>query len=181
MVTQSNNFGDVALATEEFEKEPVAPKFQCPICEGLLANAVMVPCCSVHYCDKCVRKHLVKADFKCPGCSTQISPDSLEPNKELRSEIESYKRQRLKELIAARKGHKSNEKEDIGDVKREARTIPTDDPNKIVTSDPARGTVTEILNLGYKYEEVSATKPSGKCFVFSSTNLTFFRSLRVPG
>ena len=173
--TMDGDFGEMAWATQELELEKVTPKYQCSICEGMIVNAVTVPCCSINYCDKCVRKHFLKSDFKCPGCTTQISPDALIPNKALRAEIEASKRQRLQDLIAARKNQKVNENSQaqgqaLGQGARGGHThdslvslapigtpifgVAPDGTKTSVISDPVRGTVTEYHGLDYKYEEV---------------------------
>ena len=164
MRTNDGNFGDVALATAALEKEAVDPRFQCGICKSSLSNAVSTPCCKANYCDKCVRKQLVASGFKCPGCETQISPDQLVPNKELRQEIETARRNRLKDLMSEVRDKKNQQDGGApsagganggggGGSSSLGETI-SSSATKIVRQDPRRGLVTEYLDRPYRYEEV---------------------------
>jgi len=77
--------------------EEIPDELQCPLCKSLLQDAVMIPCCSVSYCDECIRTHLLDSeDHKCPACSTvDVSPDTLLPNRYLRSKVLRYKNEQI--------------------------------------------------------------------------------------
>ena len=106
--TNENNFSELAVAAAvDFDNDAsLNENYKCSICSGVLVSAVNVPCCGTSYCDKCVRKKLVTTNFSCPGCKTQISPDLLVPNRELRAEIEQAKRKKIAEVLSLRKEQK---------------------------------------------------------------------------
>ena len=66
------------------ELEP-PPELLCSICEELMKDAVIIPCCGESYCYECIQDHLCENEFTCPSCKKEnISPDDLAPNKALR-------------------------------------------------------------------------------------------------
>lgn len=73
-------------ATGEAPKEvKPPPELICGLCEELMKDAVIIPCCGESYCYDCIQDHLCENEFTCPGCKKEnISPDNLAPNKALR-------------------------------------------------------------------------------------------------
>lgn len=55
---------------------------KCPICNKIMSDAVILPCCHKSTCDSCVRRALASSgNMSCPLCKTRgIGPDSLLPN-----------------------------------------------------------------------------------------------------
>ena len=100
------------------EAPPPKPKIPeelvCSLCQDLLTDALLVPCCANSYCDDCeslqkilgylsqmviilflgIRNALLNesADNECPGCHEKdISPSSLIPNRFLRTAVNAFK------------------------------------------------------------------------------------------
>lgn len=68
------------------QKVEVPPELTCSICKELVRDAVIIPCCGESFCDECIREHLLENEFVCPACEqTDVSPDTLAPNKALRT------------------------------------------------------------------------------------------------
>ncbi len=64
----------------------------CPLCQQMLNNAVLIPCCMESACDECIRFALIeKYNFHCPLCQSSVVPDDLLPNKALRRAVETFK------------------------------------------------------------------------------------------
>ena len=71
---------------------------KCPICKGLMKEAIEMPCCGAAYCDDCVRTVLIGPEegterfsdkFICPSCKRNpIYPDTLLPNKIVRRAVD---------------------------------------------------------------------------------------------
>lgn len=81
---------DLQAYSQKATPAPVpAPKVEipddliCSICQDLLADAVMIPCCGNSFCDECIRSVLLESeDHECPDCHEKdISPDTLIPNR----------------------------------------------------------------------------------------------------
>lgn len=75
------------LDTLQAPKETkIPPELTCSICKELMKDAVVIPCCGKSFCDDCIREHLLENEFTCPACNeTDVSPDTLMPNKTLRA------------------------------------------------------------------------------------------------
>ncbi|KAK3591656.1 hypothetical protein CHS0354_040564 [Potamilus streckersoni] len=77
------------------EQEPAkaVPKdYLCPLCSNIMTDAVLIPSCGNSYCDECIRNDLLDTEEHiCPTCGeSEISPDSLIPNRFLRTSISSF-------------------------------------------------------------------------------------------
>jgi hypothetical protein len=92
MVQKTTVMGGAAGAVPE--------ELACPLCKALMAEATIIPCCSLSFCDGCIRDALNPEDnrkekFQCPNCQARgISPDSLIPNRNLRQGVEKFKVER---------------------------------------------------------------------------------------
>lgn len=158
--TNEGAFAELAIV-DAVEKDlaNVPEEFKCTLCESVLVNATSMPCCKTNFCDKCIRKKLLATKFNCPTCKkTEVSPDSLIPNREMRAQIDLWRRRRVEEAKEAlremrEKGSKVNK-----EPERDGAQNLSNDPNRVVIKDPERGLVTQVLNLGYKYEEVQRGK-----------------------
>ncbi|KAI8050637.1 DWNN domain-containing protein [Gilbertella persicaria] len=77
-----------------YESIPVPKHFACPICQGLIREATITPCCGASFCDECIRAHLMDHDFSCQDCqqSIQNGLDGLIPNIDVRESIDNYVR-----------------------------------------------------------------------------------------
>jgi hypothetical protein len=92
-VQRSQSDQMVVKQTVAIEQLPPPPgEYACPICKGYLKDAVIIPCCQASFCDACIRDKLVaENNFACPECKgAPISPDSVIPNKALRTTIEKH-------------------------------------------------------------------------------------------
>lgn len=80
---------DPALINPE---KKIPKELLCTLCNELLRDATIVPCCGVSFCDECVRDSLVEGDDEqeCPSCKEVIVPDQLIPNKFLRSAVTNF-------------------------------------------------------------------------------------------
>uniref|UniRef100_A0A3Q0SGL8 RING-type domain-containing protein n=1 Tax=Amphilophus citrinellus TaxID=61819 RepID=A0A3Q0SGL8_AMPCI len=70
----------------EHEDDPIPSELLCLICNELLTDAVVIPCCGNSYCDECIRTALLESEYHiCPICDqSEVSPDTLIANKFLR-------------------------------------------------------------------------------------------------
>ncbi|VEN43520.1 unnamed protein product [Callosobruchus maculatus] len=76
------------------EPKPEIPEdLICSICNDLLTDAVMIPCCGNSFCDECIRFVLLDSeDHECPDCHEKdISPDTLIPNRFIRTSVGKFK------------------------------------------------------------------------------------------
>ncbi|XP_050391577.1 E3 ubiquitin-protein ligase RBBP6 isoform X2 [Patella vulgata] len=74
-------------------KSPGIPQeLRCLICQDLLKDAVLIPCCGNSFCDDCIRNKLLETeDHECPVCHEQdVSPDKLIPNMLMRKAIINF-------------------------------------------------------------------------------------------
>ena len=80
--------GSMSSAIPERE---VPPDLLCPICDGIMDDAVQVKCCKESFCDACIREYLMENMHTCMLCKTDgISPESLIPNKNMRSHVANF-------------------------------------------------------------------------------------------
>uniref|UniRef100_A0A3Q3EEX2 CCHC-type domain-containing protein n=1 Tax=Labrus bergylta TaxID=56723 RepID=A0A3Q3EEX2_9LABR len=68
------------------EGAPDPDELLCPICNDLMTDAVVIPCCGNSYCDDCIRTTLLDSEEHiCYTCKqADVSPDNLIANKFLR-------------------------------------------------------------------------------------------------
>ncbi|XP_069566073.1 E3 ubiquitin-protein ligase RBBP6-like isoform X1 [Brachyistius frenatus] len=80
----------------EAEVDPIPSELLCVICQDLLSDAVVIPCCGNSYCDDCIRSALLDSEnHVCPTCSqSEVSPDTLIANKFLRQAVNNFKKER---------------------------------------------------------------------------------------
>ncbi|NXX85503.1 RBBP6 ligase, partial [Urocolius indicus] len=66
--------------------EPIPEELLCPLCEEMMFDAALTPCCGSSYCDECIRTALLESEeHTCPTChQTGVSPDALGANHFLR-------------------------------------------------------------------------------------------------
>ncbi|XP_060946732.1 E3 ubiquitin-protein ligase RBBP6-like, partial [Limanda limanda] len=79
----------------EVEEDPIPEELLCLICQDLLSDAVVIPCCGNSYCDDCIRTTLLDSEeHVCPTCSqSDVSPDTLIANKFLRQAVNNFKKE----------------------------------------------------------------------------------------
>ncbi|ORZ12802.1 DWNN domain-domain-containing protein [Absidia repens] len=77
-----------------YDSIPSPDYVQCPLCQGLMREATITPCCGASFCDECIRGHLLENDFCCFDCHQHIRHglDGLIPNTEVRLWIDQYVR-----------------------------------------------------------------------------------------
>jgi protein MPE1 len=77
-----------------YDSIPVPKHLACPICQGLLREATITPCCGASFCDECIRVHLMDHDFSCQDCQQTIQNglDGLIPNVDVRECVDNYVR-----------------------------------------------------------------------------------------
>ncbi|SAM05561.1 hypothetical protein [Absidia glauca] len=77
-----------------YDSIPAPDYAQCPLCQGLMREATVTPCCGASFCDECIRGHLLENDFRCFDCQQPIHQglDGLVPNGEVRLWIDRYVR-----------------------------------------------------------------------------------------
>jgi len=69
----------------------IPKELQCPICNDLLEEAVMMPCCAGSACDLCARKGIVKSGSKCPVCEEEVvTAEDLIPYRLIRDKVDKY-------------------------------------------------------------------------------------------
>ncbi|KAG2224327.1 hypothetical protein INT45_012896 [Circinella minor] len=87
---------------ELFDQIPAPDYLQCPICEGLLREATIAPCCGASFCDECIRGYLLENDFACQDCQQQIPNglDGLIQNMDVRASVDTYVRDYVRDQQA---------------------------------------------------------------------------------
>ncbi|KRY16011.1 E3 ubiquitin-protein ligase RBBP6 [Trichinella patagoniensis] len=79
---------------ETSEKEPLPTELLCSLCDNILKDAVVIPCCGFSFCDQCIRKHLLGKQ-ECPNCQEPaVAAASLIPNGQLRMAVLKYRREK---------------------------------------------------------------------------------------
>ncbi|KAI7860396.1 hypothetical protein BDC45DRAFT_101269 [Circinella umbellata] len=65
----------------------------CRICENLMKDAVLVPCCGKSFCKECITTELDETN-RCPVCNKEgVLSSAVIPNRSLRNTIQAYKEQ----------------------------------------------------------------------------------------
>uniref|UniRef100_A0A8C6VSA6 Retinoblastoma binding protein 6 n=1 Tax=Nothobranchius furzeri TaxID=105023 RepID=A0A8C6VSA6_NOTFU len=79
-------------SSSEDEADPIPDELLCPICNNLMTDAVVIPCCGNSYCDDCIRTFLLDSEEHiCFTCKqSDVSPDNLIANKFLRQVVFQY-------------------------------------------------------------------------------------------
>ncbi|CAO3672611.1 unnamed protein product [Rhizopus microsporus] len=87
----SSSAGDL---TDWYESIPAPDHLKCTICQGLLRDASITPCCGASFCDDCIRVHMMDHDFACAECQQHIQHglDGLIANVDVRECVENYVR-----------------------------------------------------------------------------------------
>ncbi|XP_034443294.1 E3 ubiquitin-protein ligase RBBP6-like [Hippoglossus hippoglossus] len=80
-------------SSSEDDADPIPDELLCPICNDLMTDAVVIPCCGNNYCDDCIRTALLDSEeHVCFTCKqSDVSPDNLIANKFLRQAVNNYK------------------------------------------------------------------------------------------
>ena len=88
----------MTVAKSILDTSVIPSHLKCPICKGLMKEAIEMPCCGAAYCDDCVRTVLIGPEegterfsdkFVCPSCKRNpIYPDTLLPNKIVRRAVD---------------------------------------------------------------------------------------------
>nr|XP_043883662.1 E3 ubiquitin-protein ligase RBBP6-like [Solea senegalensis] len=80
-------------SSSEDDSDPIPDELLCPICNDLMTDAVVIPCCGNSYCDECIRTALLDSEEHiCFTCKqSDVSPDNLIANKFLRQAVNNFK------------------------------------------------------------------------------------------
>ncbi|XP_061882581.1 E3 ubiquitin-protein ligase RBBP6-like [Entelurus aequoreus] len=80
-------------SSSEDDSDPIPDELLCPICNDLMTDAVVIPCCGNSYCDECIRTTLLDSEEHiCYTCKqSDVSPDNLIANKFLRQAVNNFK------------------------------------------------------------------------------------------
>ncbi|CAB1441527.1 unnamed protein product [Pleuronectes platessa] len=79
-------------SSPEDDSGPIPHELMCPICNDLMTNAVVIPCCGYSYCELCIRMALLH-----PCQHADVSPGALIPNNLLRQRVNNYKNAKASE------------------------------------------------------------------------------------
>ncbi|KHJ48645.1 DWNN domain protein [Trichuris suis] len=76
----------------EQKKQNLPRELLCTLCDNLLRDASLIPCCGYSYCDECIRHCLLESDDRqCPHCHENgVSPTTLIPNGKLREAVKAF-------------------------------------------------------------------------------------------
>ncbi|EIE87768.1 hypothetical protein RO3G_12479 [Rhizopus delemar RA 99-880] len=87
----SSSAGDLM---DWYDTIPVPEHLKCTICQGLLRDASITPCCGSSFCDDCIRVHMMDHDFACADCQQHIQHglDGLIANVDVRECVDNYVR-----------------------------------------------------------------------------------------
>lgn len=178
--TNEGAFAELALGDQDLDLTDAPPGFKCTLCSQLLVNATKLPCCAAVFCDKCIRKKLLQTKFSCPACGKpEMSPDNLGPCTDLRRDIEKWRLGKLEAARGALRGRlqakdgagatsnggpafaaAASAAASLSSAAAASSTLFTPGipagvtVERTVTVDPERGTITRVIGLDYKYEEV---------------------------
>ncbi|TMW91571.1 hypothetical protein EJD97_014161 [Solanum chilense] len=73
-----------------FRSKVLPDVLRCPLCRIFMKDAVMIPCCQLSFCEKCIRLVLLEK-AKCPKCSSsRCRVEDLLPNLSLRRTIRRF-------------------------------------------------------------------------------------------
>ncbi|XP_069370013.1 E3 ubiquitin-protein ligase RBBP6-like isoform X2 [Paralichthys olivaceus] len=77
-------------STSEDDSDPIPYELLCPICNELMQDAAIIPCCGNSYCNDCIRTALLDSEEHiCITCKqSDVSPDSLNANTFLQQAID---------------------------------------------------------------------------------------------
>ncbi|AWP05381.1 putative E3 ubiquitin-protein ligase RBBP6-like [Scophthalmus maximus] len=80
-------------SSSEDDTDPIPDELLCPVCNDLMTDAVVIPCCGNSYCDDCIRTALLDSEEHiCFTCKqSDVSPDNLIANKFLRQAVNNFK------------------------------------------------------------------------------------------
>lgn len=69
----------------------VPQEMSCPLCNGLLRDAVVTVCCGDSFCDECVQQKILETQ-RCPGvsCGLPISTDGVVRNQKMRQAVQKF-------------------------------------------------------------------------------------------
>eukprot|EP01104_Vermistella_antarctica_P004298 TRINITY_DN1477_c0_g1_i1.p1 TRINITY_DN1477_c0_g1~~TRINITY_DN1477_c0_g1_i1.p1 ORF type:complete len:349 (+),score=79.83 TRINITY_DN1477_c0_g1_i1:579-1625(+) len=103
LMMPNGSFAEVQPNSSEFDKyakarsvsnvdfKNVPPEHKCPLCQRLMNDASLAPCCGNSFCDECIRQALLAGHMSCPSCKKHCVPDSLIPNRSLRNAIDNFR------------------------------------------------------------------------------------------
>lgn len=94
-----------------YDSIPAPSHLQCTLCNGILREATITPCCGTSFCDECIRAHLMENDFKCSACGSVIQNglDGLVPNVDVRVFVDNYVRKFANENSSNNNNQMNNE------------------------------------------------------------------------
>ncbi|GMR52983.1 hypothetical protein PMAYCL1PPCAC_23178, partial [Pristionchus mayeri] len=68
----------------------VPPELKCALCQELLKEAMLSPCCGTSFCAECISNRLMEVT-ECPQCKKEgVGVDQLVPNKSVRLAVDSW-------------------------------------------------------------------------------------------
>uniref|UniRef100_A0AC34FNU1 E3 ubiquitin-protein ligase RBBP6 n=1 Tax=Panagrolaimus sp. ES5 TaxID=591445 RepID=A0AC34FNU1_9BILA len=95
---QLANNKDFTTTSSPTVDEKVPQELECPLCHGLLVDALLAPCCGESFCAECIQNYMLKCceneeGARCPTCpiSKPLSVDTLIPNKRIRDAVQRHK------------------------------------------------------------------------------------------
>ncbi|XP_069385512.1 E3 ubiquitin-protein ligase RBBP6-like [Paralichthys olivaceus] len=79
-------------SSSEDHSDPIPDELLCPVCNELMQDAAIIPCCGNSYCDDCIRTALLDSEEHiCITCKQSgVSPDSLIANTFLRQVVNNF-------------------------------------------------------------------------------------------
>ncbi|OQV22252.1 hypothetical protein BV898_03755 [Hypsibius exemplaris] len=92
VTTNPQAYASVPVDSGEYEDIP--PELRCGICQGLIRDAVTMPCCDKSFCDSCVQNLLISdTGSVCPNCKAEVQLDSCTANSLLRDSVAKWERE----------------------------------------------------------------------------------------
>ena len=93
-----------------FDRRDVPEHVQCKVCQRLMRDPVMTPCCSETGCGDCITAALVRNGLVCPFCNAPgISQERVLQNKAARNFVDAYIRDYKASLEAKAEVQRTNE------------------------------------------------------------------------
>ncbi|XP_028314945.1 E3 ubiquitin-protein ligase RBBP6-like [Gouania willdenowi] len=92
MKVEPDTKGAMPILTADEAYELIPDQLRCPICNDLMINAVLVPCCGTSYCEECIRTALLDSeDHDCLTCKqSDVSPNSVIVNRVLQTVVTDF-------------------------------------------------------------------------------------------
>ncbi|UJR16456.1 hypothetical protein I4U23_003358 [Adineta vaga] len=124
----------ISTSTKSTDEDLPPNDLLCPLCKRVYNDAVIAPCCSLSFCDSCIRTALIESpEHECPRCHAQhVAIDQINPNLFLRNHIKRWRERQNQSFYPQSSMPQSNVDQDL-----ESTSINRSNSNEIDEYDTA--------------------------------------------